>query len=89
MAVGLKVNFPRELIEEVALRAAELLREHPPLEDGWLDVTEAANYLRCPTSRVYALTSAKSIPHHHDGSRLLFRRSELDEWVMRGGGRRT
>jgi excisionase family DNA binding protein len=89
MAVGVKYEFPPELIERVAERAAALVSERALADSHWLDVAEAASYLRCPTSRIYALTSAKGIPHHHDGSRLLFRREELDEWVKRGGGRRS
>jgi excisionase family DNA binding protein len=54
----------------------------------WLDVAAAAQHLACPRSRIYALVSARRIPHHKDGSRLLFRREELDEWVRTGGGRR-
>jgi excisionase family DNA binding protein len=48
----------------------------------------ASEFLACPSSRVYSLVSARRIPHHRDGSRLLFRRSELDEWVQRGGAKR-
>jgi len=55
---------------------------------AWLDVGAAAEHLACPRSRIYALVSARRIPHHKDGSRLLFRREELDEWVRLGGGRR-
>jgi excisionase family DNA binding protein len=54
----------------------------------WLDVGAAAEHLTCPRSRIYALVSARRIPHYKDGSRLLFRREELDEWVRLGGGRR-
>jgi len=58
----------------------------PP--DSWLDVGHAAEHLSCPRSRIYALVSARRMPHHKDGSRLLFRREELDKWVRAGGGRR-
>jgi len=85
---SISFDFPPELLEEIAQRAAELLAARVPAEDHWMTVAEAAEYLRCPISRIYALTSAKRVPHHHDGSRLLFRRSELDTWVMSGGGRR-
>lgn len=86
---AVKFALSAELVERVAERAAALLNERGPLEDYWLDVGEAAAYLRCPISRIYALTSAGRIPHYHDGSRLLFRRSELDDWVKRGGGKRS
>lgn len=38
-------------------------------------------------SRVYGLVSAHRIPIHHDGSALIARRSELDAWLLAGGGR--
>ena len=85
------IDMPPELIEAVAQRAAELLAERQGAGDsgdGWLTVGEAAEHLRCPVSRIYSLTSARRIPFEKDGSRTLFRRSELDEWVRNGGGRR-
>lgn len=54
----------------------------------WIDVGAAAEYLACPRSRIYALVSARRIPHHKDGSRVLFRREELDDWIRNGGGKR-
>lgn len=86
--VHIDCEFPPELVEVVAERAAELLASRVEAADHWMTTTEAANYLRCPLSRVYALTSASRIPFHRDGSRLLFRRSELDVWVKQGGARR-
>ena len=56
--------------------------------DPWIDVAEAAKYLACPKSRIYALVSARRIPHQKDGSRVLFRRDELDDWIRNGGGKR-
>ena len=56
--------------------------------EPWLDVAGAAEHLACPTSRIYALASAKRIPVERDGSRLLFRRDELDRWVEAGGAKR-
>lgn len=83
----LKVEVPDELVEAVARRVAELaaaLIGPAP----WLDVAGAAEHLCCPHSRLYALVSAKRIPHDRDGSRLLFDRAELDAWVRHGGARR-
>jgi excisionase family DNA binding protein len=55
---------------------------------GYVDVAGAAEFLACPPSRIYALVSAKRIPHYRDGSRLLFDRGELPEYVRHGGARR-
>ena len=69
------------------LLTARLGSEHAE-PDGFLDVSGAAEFLACPPSRVYALVSARRIPHHRDGSRLLFDRAELREYVRNGGARR-
>jgi hypothetical protein len=88
---ALSVTVADELVEQIAHRAAELLAERSerPAEDGWLRGAERiADYIDAPRSRVYALVSARRIPVHHDGSALIARRSELDQWLMRGGGLR-
>ena len=80
---------PEPVLEHIAERAAELLRERAEdRPEPWLDVTGAAAYLACPKSRIYALVHQRAIPHHRDGSRLLFRHAELDAWVEGGGARR-
>jgi excisionase family DNA binding protein len=89
---AISVNVGDELVERIAHRAAELLadRAGAPAEDGWLRGAERiAAYLDCPRSRVYALASACRIPVHRDGSALIARRSELDAWLLQGGGVRS
>jgi excisionase family DNA binding protein len=76
-----------EFIEELAKRVAELNGARGP-DQGFLNVEGAAHFLACPPSRIYSLVSAKRIPHHRDGSRLLFDRHELDAWVRAGGAKR-
>jgi len=79
------------LIERIARRAAELVRQWNGNDDAdpWLrGADRIAAYIDCSRSRVYALVSARRIPIHHDGSALIARRSELDRWLRAGGGRR-
>lgn len=79
-----------KLVDAITAQVAELVAvpDSEP-EDGWLrGADRIAGYLDCPRSRVYALTSARRIPVHHDGSSLVARRSELDRWLRDGGGRR-
>jgi hypothetical protein len=88
---AIRLDIADELVERIAHRAAELLdaRSDGPTEEGWLRGAERiAAYIDAPRSRVYALASARRIPVHHDGSALIARRSELDQWLLRGGGRR-
>jgi excisionase family DNA binding protein len=89
---ALRVEVDEELIEQIARRAAELIGERSGgrAEDGWLrGADRIAAYIDAPRSRVYALASARRIPVHRDGSALLARRSELDRWLVQGGGLRT
>ena len=84
----LALPLPREVVEAVAQRAAEIVRERADEPESWVGVAEAAEHLACPPSRVYALVSKRAIPFEKDGSRLLFKRSALDDWVLSGGGTR-
>lgn len=52
-------------------------RERSP----WLNVAEAAEYLRCKPKRIYDLVSQRRLPCHRDGARSLFQRAELDAYV--------
>ena len=91
MVSAISFDVADELVERIAHRAAELLAERAeePSQDGWLrGADRIADYIDAPRSRVYALASARRIPVHRDGSALIARRSELDQWLLRGGGRR-
>jgi excisionase family DNA binding protein len=84
------IELPDEIFETIAQRAAELVAERngDAGGDGFLTVGDAAAFLACPKSRLYALVSADRIPHHRDGSRLLFDRAELRAYVAAGGAKR-
>jgi excisionase family DNA binding protein len=51
----------------------------------WLSAKEAAEYLRCPLSRIRKLTSTGDLPHEHEGGRVLYHRDRLDEFILEGG----
>lgn len=59
--------------------------------DGWLDFEGALEHLGMKKGALYKLTSTRTIPFHQDGPgcKLWFLRSELDEWRLNAGGRRT
>jgi hypothetical protein len=81
-------RLPRS--EAIAERVAVLLDERQR-DDGWLrGAGRIATYIDAPASRVYALAACNPprIPVQRDGSALVARRSELDAWVRRGGGKR-
>jgi excisionase family DNA binding protein len=80
-----EVDALASLVELVAERAVELVLER--LESAmadrspYLNVEEAADYLRCDRQRIYDLFSSRRLTKHKDGSRVLVLRSECDELV--------
>ena len=88
---SVNITLTDEQLALLACRVAALLddqRSEPVSEDAWLNVRNAARYLDCPESRIYDLVQLGHIEPERDGRRLLFRRSELDDYV-RGRERRT
>ena len=70
------------LVELVAERAAAIVLEQLPIgspSSPYLNVDEAADYLRCERQRIYDLLSARRLTKLKDGSRVLLLRSELGE----------
>jgi excisionase family DNA binding protein len=86
--IQLGVQLSDDDLRQLADRVADLLAERglngagaPADPDPWLDVDSAAEYLACKPKRLYDLKSQGRIRFARDGSRLLFRRSWLDEYV--------
>lgn len=48
-----------------------------------LDTREAALFLGLSESRVRHLVWEKDIPHYKSGSKVFFRKSELEGWMLR------
>ena len=81
-AGGLTLPVPPELLEAIAVRAADLVEDRSREEaEPWIDVEEAAEYMACKPQRIYDLVSQGRMRHRKDGRRLLFRRSWLDAYL--------
>jgi len=78
--VNVAVALSEDDVERIAQRVASLAASSSP-SDPWLDVDEAADYLRCSRQRLYDLVSAARLKPGRDGKRLLFRRSVLDRYL--------
>jgi excisionase family DNA binding protein len=86
----LTVDVPHEIVETIARRVLELTREEQQEPSGaWLDTAGAAEYLGMPKTTLHKLTAARGIPFEQEGPgcKLYFKRSDLDTWRRRGGGR--
>jgi excisionase family DNA binding protein len=75
----LTVALPPEHFEALARLVAETLRDGR--DDGFLNVSRAAEYLSTTPKAIYALVERQKLPHHRAGGRLLFDRHELRAWV--------
>jgi len=83
MNAAATVTIPPEVVEQIARRAAELVLQNIPSPPGpWLTTGEAAERLRCRPQRVFNLVSEGRLRVYKDGSRNLFRASELDEMLL-------
>ncbi len=74
---------PDLLVEAVAQRVAELLsaEQRTTEPEPYIGVEDAARYLACGRQRIYDLHSQGRIRCIKDGSRLLTRRSWIDDYL--------
>lgn len=80
----LSVAVPDALVEAIAQRVVQLLGETDTRSapaSPWLDVDQAAAYMRCKRQRVYDLVSAGQLKPEKDGRRSLFKREQLDAYL--------
>jgi excisionase family DNA binding protein len=84
--LALELTIPGEVVEAVARRVADLLRDASPDQQPtspWLDVAGACAYLGFTRNTLYRLSAARAIPVRKkaDGQGLRFHRDELDAWM--------
>lgn len=48
-----------------------------------LNVEEVALMIGVSKSRVYHLVSSRDIPYYKQGKKVLFKKSEIEEWLLR------
>jgi len=81
------LTVPAAALEQIAQRAAEIVARdlQPATSSPWLTTNEAAAYLRANRQRVFDLTSQGRLKVHKDGARNLYRREDLDAYLLAGG----
>jgi len=66
------------------LELKKLIQEQSLLKKDVLNFNEAAQYLELSHSHLYKQTSAGEIPFYKpNGKKLYFKRSELEDWMLR------
>ena len=53
-------------------------------EQRFLDVNGLAEYIHLSKSMVYKMVSNKTIPHIKIGTRTIFDRGQIDQWISNG-----
>jgi len=65
-------------------RLMMMMQEQKLLKKVVLNLSETCKYLDISASHLYKMTSKKQIPHFcPQGKKLYFKRTELDEWLLR------
>lgn len=73
----------QNLVERLS-RIESGIAELKLLKKEVLNLKDACEYLQVSASHIYKLTSTGQIPHYcPNGKRLYFKRSELDDWLLR------
>jgi excisionase family DNA binding protein len=78
--IELTVRLTDEQLAEIAQRAAMLVPVAPSVSP-WLNVTDAAERLRCGKDRIYDLIALGKLHPRRDGRRVLLHRDDLDAYV--------
>lgn len=55
-------------------------------KEGFLSMDQAAEYLKISKSKIYKHTMDNTIPFKKNGRRLLFKKSELADWINKNVG---
>jgi excisionase family DNA binding protein len=79
------INARLSNLEALTLEALNCLRNTaaaPATEVGGIELAQQVTRLSKP--RIYALVSARGIPHAKRGNKLYFNRAELLAWVQEG-----
>lgn len=82
---GLSFELPPEVLQQITEEVIRQVRAEllagAGSESEFLDTKEAAAFLRSSPQRVYDLVSKRHLRPEKDGSRNLFRRSDLEDYL--------
>jgi len=74
-----------EVIEQIAQRAAAIVAGSATQSlSPWLDTKSAAQHLCCGSDRIHDLVQLGKLTPRRDGRRLLFRVTDLDDYLEDG-----
>jgi hypothetical protein len=88
MTDELNIPIPESIVDRVARRVVEMLREEGELNraaidaGGWLDTRAAAAYAGCSVNALHKAMARREVEFEQDvaGGKAWFKRSALDAW---------
>ncbi len=86
--IEVTVRLTDEQLAQIAELAAALVPPTvAPVVSPWLNVADAAEWLRCGKDRIYDLIALGKLHPRRDGRRVLLHRDDLDAYVEGRPGR--
>ena len=79
--IELTVRLTDEQLAQIAERAAALVSAVTPAASPWLNVADAADWLRCGKDRIYDLIALGKLHPRRDGRRVLLHRDDIDAYI--------
>jgi excisionase family DNA binding protein len=79
--IELTVRLTDEQLAQIAEHAAALIPATIPTVSPWLNVAEAAEWLRCGRDRIYDLIALGRLHPRRDGRRVLLHRDDLNAYI--------
>lgn len=77
----MNLTLDDEAVQEIAARAAEIVRAELRASEPHMDADEAGRYIGSNARRIYDLITAGKLPDLRDGRKVLVRRSDLDAYL--------
>ena len=68
-------------LEQLVLKSIEKANNSAPAE-SLLSIDEASEYLNIPKTTLYQYSCQRKIPYSKPGRRLLYRKADLDEFIL-------
>jgi excisionase family DNA binding protein len=86
--ITLNITIPEEMLQKlIEQEVSKIIRERAETvltADPVMDTVEAAAYLKMARSTLLRKCHEKAVPYSKNGSKLKFRKSELDEFIKAG-----
>lgn len=85
----IKTNFSETDIRRfIREEVTAVLNNEPGLiagseDEGFLNTDQAAEYIKLKKTTLYNLINQNKIPFHKSGKRVLFKKSELSDWIKK------